>query len=712
MTTKTHYRTCNLCEAMCGLEIKLENEQIVSIQGDKKDPLSRGHICPKAIALQDLYRDPDRLKRPLKRVGEQWEEISWNEAFQLFGERIKAIQTAHGPNSVAVYQGNPSVHNLGTMLYSRDMVRALKTKNRFSATSVDQLPHHLAALEMYGHMNLLPVPDLDRTNYLLVLGGNPLVSNGSMMTAPDVAKRLQAIQDRGGKVVIIDPIKTRTAKKASEHHFIRPGTDVALLLAIANTLYASKQLKLGCLAEFTEGLDALGERLTPYTPAWAEKICGMSAESIRQIASDLAEADKSAVYGRMGISVVKYGSLSLWLVNVINILTGQLDSEGGMMFTSPAADLVANSPGERKIGRWKSRVRGLPEIGGELPVATLAEEILTPGEGQIKALVTSCGNPVLSTPNGAQLSKALEGLDFMVSVDIYLNETTRHADLILPPATGLENSHYDLIFHALAIHNTARYSEPLFPISAEQRYDWQVYQGMIKALIGKVHSPFPAWMRPFKSDTPESRLDGLLRMGPYKLSLNKLRKNPHGMDLGPLKSVLPERLKRKDQRIQLFPDIYHKDLARLDQEYLSPEAQMPTFHLIGRRHLRSNNSWMHNSQRLVKGKERCTVLLHPDDARKLHIQKDSKLTIRSRVGEIKLPVEITEDIMAGVVSVPHGWGHHQKGTRLQVASAHAGASVNDLTDEMGIDELSGNAILNGVPVEIVPVNESAPASTL
>lgn len=706
MPERTHYRTCNLCEAMCGLEIRLEGDQILSIKGDKNDPFSRGHICPKAVALQDLHEDPDRLKQPLRRTATGWESISWEDAFAELEQKIKQIQQQYGNDSVAIYQGNPSVHNLGTMLYAGDMVRALRTQNRYSATSVDQLPHHLASLEMYGHMNLLPIPDLDHTEHLLILGGNPIASNGSLMTAPDVANRLKAIQERGGKVIVIDPRRTETALKADAHHFIRPGTDITLLLAMVHTLYAENLVRPGRLAEFTHGLEEMEKLMQPFSPEWAAEICGITASTIRTLTREFAQADKAVCYSRMGLSVVEFGSLSNWLVNVLNVLTGNLDRVGGALFTQPAADLVARSQGERKTGRWHSRVRKLPEIGGELPVTALAEEMLTPGNGQIRALITSCGNPVLSTPNGGQLEQALEGLAYMVSIDIYLNETTRHANLILPPATGLENSHYDLIFHGLAVRNTAKYSEALFPISPAQRFDWQIYKEITHRLTGKEVSPIPGWLRLFKKDVPESRLDGLLRMGPHKLSLAQLRKHPHGMDLGALVPSMPDRLKRKDKHIQLLPDSFVRDLQRLQTRWGGENRQVPDFLLIGRRHLRSNNSWMHNSQRLVKGPDRCTILVHPADARKLNIKEGGLLKVSSRVGSIQLPASLTEDIMPGVVSIPHGWGHSRPDTQLRVAEQHQGVSVNDVTDELAIDSLSGNAVLNGVPVSLVCVTES------
>ncbi len=455
--SEKHYRNCNLCEAICGIEITHEDGKILSIVGDKLDPFSRGHICPKALALKDIYEDGDRLRGPVRRTDSGWEEIGWDEAFDKTARMIRDVQERFGRDAVAVYQGNPSVHNLGTMLNSRELLKALRTKNNYSATSVDQLPHHFASWAMLGHQFLIPVPDIDRTDYFLILGANPLASNGSLMTAPDIIHRMEAIRKRSGKIVLIDPRRTETTRITDEHFFIRPSTDAFLLLATVNTLFAEDLVDLGRLADFTDGAESLRIASAEFTPEMAGGLTGISADEIKRLTREFAVAKSAVCYGRIGLSTQKFGGLCQWLINAINILTGNFDRPGGAMFTSPAFDLLQTSKGGDIHNRWQSRVRKLPEFMGELPVAALAEEMLTPGEGQIKALVTSCGNPVLSTPNGGQLDKALEGLEFMVSIDFYINETTRHANLILPPVTNLESSHYDIIFNTFAVRNTAKY---------------------------------------------------------------------------------------------------------------------------------------------------------------------------------------------------------------------------------------------------------------
>ena len=693
--SETHYRACNLCEAICGIEIEHEDGEILSIRGDKADPFSRGHICPKALALKDIYEDSNRLKFPVKKTANGWRQISWNEAFDEIASKIKDIQTKHGRNAVAVFQGNPSVHNFGTLLNSGSLLKVLKSQNNFSATSVDQLPHHFAAWAMFGHPLLIPIPDIDRTDFFLVLGANPLASNGSLMTAPDVINRLEAIKKRGGKIILLDPRRTETARAASEHHFIKPSTDVYFLLAVINVLFAENLVNVGKLSEFTDGVETLRGISKEFSPERAAKLTGISASEIRRIAIEFGTAETAVCYGRIGVSTQKFGGLCHWLINSINILTGNFDRAGGAMFTTPAFDPVAVSNGKNIYNRWQSRVRNLPEFMSELPVSVLAEEILTDGEGQIKVLFTSCGNPVLSTPNGKNLDEAFKKLDFMVSIDIYINETTRHADIILPPATGLETSHYDVIFNLFAVRNTARYSEPLFPKADGAKYDWEIFQELANRLSGGEE--------PLKFVPPETKLNLGLQFGQYKFSLEELQKHPHGVDLGELQSCLPQRLSNEQKHINLAPEILVKDIERLKNEAESLIDNKFPFLLIGRRHLRDNNSWLHNSELLMKGKNRCTVLMNDEDAKGLNFENRQILKVSSRVGAIKIPLEISDKIMRGVVSIPHGYGHKREGVKLDTAINYVGVSLNDLTDEQMIDELTGNAAFNNVKVMLEAV---------
>ena len=681
-----HFRACNLCEAICGLEITVENGAITDLRGDPLDPLSRGHICPKGNALIDLYADPDRLKSPLRRAGDAWLPLEWDAAFDLVAERLKSIVAEHGDDAVAIYLGNPAVHNSGTLLSSGGFLRALRTKNRFSATSVDQLPHHRAAAEMFGHPLLLPIPDVDRTGYFLVMGANPLVSNGSIMTAPGMRTRIKDVQARGGRVIVIDPRRTETADVADEHHFIRPGADALFLLAVIDAIFTDGTADLARLAPFTDGLDALRTASAAFPAERVAERTGITAETIRRIARDVAAAPRAVAYGRIGLSTQPFGGLCQWLINALNAVTGNLDEPGGMMWPRPAFDLLQQAErGATHAGRWRSRVRGLAEFDGEFPVATMADEMRTPGPGQVRALVTVAGNPVLSTPNGAKLDAALSELEFMVSIDPYVNETTRHADVILPPATGLEVEHYDVIFHHLAVRNTARYSDPVFPIESHQRFDWQIFESLRERMTGKT------------GKSPTERLEVGLRHGAYRTSLEELRAHPHGIDFGPMQPCLPERLLTADGRIRLAPPAFLADLARLEAELAAPVDELV---LIGRRQLRSNNSWMHNAPRLMRGPDRCTLMLHPLDALARDIADGDLIEVRSSAGAVTVPAEVTDRLMPGVVSLPHGFGHARAGAQQSVAAEKPGASFNDLTDGNRLDELTGNAALSGVPVQV------------
>ena len=709
-----HYRACNLCEAICGIEITVESDQRLTIRGDKDDPFSRGYICPKAVALQDIHYDKDRLKHPVRRTDNGWQRIGWDEAFDEVARNLKRIQANHGRNSVATYLGNPTVHNFGALLFAPLFLRSLRTRNKFSATSVDQLAHHLASYLMFGHQLLLPVPDVERTKFFLILGANPAVSNGSMMTAPGMSRRLQEIRQRGGKVILIDPRFNETASMADRHLFIRPGTDVLLLLAVLNVVFDENLTRLDHLASFTKGVEIVRDVVAEFTPERVAPITGIDADQIRMLAREFAAAESAVCYGRIGVSTQEFGGICQWLIYVLNIVTGNLDRPGGAMFSLPAFDPVSAPQAVAPRGsfaRRHSRVRNLPEFTGEFPVATLAEEIVTEGDGQVKALVTFAGNPVLSTPNGRELDRAFESLEFMVSIDIYINETTRHAHIILPPTSPLERDHYDLAFHVLAVHNTTKFSPALFQPESDTRHDWQILlelqtrmeqDGLTNRLKGKLMK---------RLLRPERMLDLALRFGPYGarlnpfsngLTLKKVKNAPHGIDLGPLKPCLPGRLLTADKCIELAPEAIVKDVARVKTRFFDNASADSNGHLllIGRRQLRSNNSWMHNSERLVKGKTQCTILMHPTDAANRDLLNGQMVKVRSRVGSIVLPIEVSDEMMPGVVSIPHGWGHDRVGNQLEVAQQHAGESINDLTDHLTVDALCGTAAFNGTPVTV------------
>ncbi|MDP3498818.1 MAG: molybdopterin-dependent oxidoreductase [Myxococcales bacterium] len=700
----THHRACNLCEAMCGLRIETDGVRVTSIRGDENDPFSKGYLCPKATALKDLHEDPDRLKQPMRRDGTQWKTIGWDEALDETATRLHDVQTRHGRNAVATYLGNPTTHNTGALLFGPSFLRALGTRSRFSATSVDQLPHMLAAHWMFGHQLLLPVPDVDRTDFFLVLGANPLASNGSLMTAPGMRHRLDALKQRGGTLVVVDPRRSETAARADQHHFIRPGTDALLLLALLHEVLASP-LKPHVKVDQLHGLDEVRTLVKRFTPESVSGATGLTAETIRTLAQRFASAPSAVCYGRIGTSVQSFGTLCAWLITVLNVVTGNLDRPGGAMFPMPPFDPRwlprPMSVGPGSYGRWRSRVRGLPEVGGELPVSVLAEELLTPGEGQLRALVTFAGNPVLSTPNGAQLDRALEGLDFMVSIDPYLNETTRHAHLILPPPSPLERVHFDVVFPMLAVRTVARHADALFDPGPTARHDWQILIGLGKRLDALRSAGVRAALTWSVMERlgPKRLLDLGLRLGARGgrggLSLKKVVAHVHGLDLGALEPALHLRLKTKSGRIELYPPHLADDVARL-------EAAVPSegLVLINRRHTRDCNSWLHNVPRLVSGADRCTLLMNPADASARNLVDGAKVTVRSRVGEVTVPLQLSDEVMAGVVSLPHGYGHAREGIRLQVAAEHAGASVNDLSDDQRVDALSGNAALSGVPVQV------------
>ncbi len=758
--TLTHYRTCNLCEAMCGVVIQVEDKHIVSIKGDPHDPLSKGHICPKALALKDVHEDPERLRKPLLKTETGWQEISWKRAFDIAGRRLNNVRNQYGRHAIGTYAGNPNVHHHGNLIFLNMLLGSLRTQNKFSATSNDQLPHMLANLELFGNQALFPVPDIDHSDLFILLGSNPAASNGSLMSAPDMLGRMKSITKRGGKVILIDPRKTETARVASQHIALRPGTDAFLLMGMIHTLFDEGLVEIGRLAANTDGLAQIQLLCSDFSPEKVSALCGVRAKQIRELARELAEAPRGCLFGRMGSCTQEFGGLSLWLVYVVNILTGHLDERGGLMFPKPAADITELAAISGQTGHfdgWQS-VTGLPEFNGELPASSMADQILTPGERQIHAMIVVAGNPVLSSPNGRRLEQALEQLDFMVSIDLYLNETSRHADLILPPTSPLEQSHYDLVFNLLAVRNVAKYSPPLFEPPSDARHDWQILLELGYRLQGgtlQQRLRNEASYRLLKLMGPDTIVDLMLRTGPYGtqipgtsslgamivdvaqdlvseshpirklldlgpygasnrsvskgLCISSLRNYSHGIDLGSLQSCLPGRLYTPGKRINLVPPIYQKDVSRL-RKRLEQGLDTREFLLIGRRHVRSNNSWCHNSERLTKGPYRCTLMMHSADAKKLGLNQGDMARVSSRIGSVEIETEIDDGLMRGVVSIPHGWGHHRPGTRQSTASKRPGVSINDLTDDTFVDRLSGTSALNGVPVSICKVGESGQAA--
>ena len=753
MAETVHYRTCPFCEATCGLEVTLRGDEVASVRGDDADVFSHGFLCPKSQGLKLLHEDPDRLTSPLVRRDGELREASWEEAFAEVDRRLSPILAEHGRDAVAVYLGNPSAHSLGPMIYGQALLKALGTKNIYSASTVDQMPKQVAAGLMFGAGLSVPVPDVDRTDHLLILGANPLVSNGSLLTAPDMRGRIRAIRERGGKVVVVDPRRTRTAREASEHHFIRPGTDALLLFAIVNVLDAEGLADPGELAVHANGTDEVAELAEPFTPEAVAPLCGIAADEIRRMAAELAAARRAAVYARIGTTTQRFGTLASWLVDVVNYLTGSLDREGGAMFPLAAVG-QRNSAGHGptgkgvRVGRWTSRVSGRPEVLGELPVVCLAEEISTPGEGQVRALVTIAGNPVVSTPDAGALERAIPELDFRLAIDVYVNETTRHADVILPAPEPLAKSHYDFALYQLAVRSVANYSPPVLPRAPGQPDEWEVVlrlaaiaagqgpdadlepwdrlvvetlaQRDVKLPGSKVEGRDPAELVEALDGRrgPERVLDFMLRVGPFGegfgadpdgLTLEKLEAAPHGIDLGPMRPRLPDVLRTPSGRIELAPAEIVADVPRLRAELEAAGdragpaagngAPANGMVLIGRRQLRSNNSWMHNLPPLVKGKERCTLQVNPADAERLGLADGGAASVTSAVGGLTATVEVTDEIMPGVVSIPHGWGHDAPGIRLRVAAEHAGVNSN-LLAPVDVDAPSGNAVLNGIPVEV------------
>jgi len=694
---QSHYRICPLCEACCGLEVRTQGDQVISIRGAQQDVFSHGYICPKGVSLKDLHEDPDRLRTPLIKRDGKFVEASWDEAFAEIHKRLPPLIAAHGADSVGCIVGNPVAHKIGLLAYFPRLVRAIGTRNIFSASSLDQIPKQLSSGLMFGDWNAVAVPDIERSDYLLILGANPVVSNGSLWTVPDYRGKARAMRERGGRIVVVDPRRTETAAQADLHLPIKPGGDAFFLLGLVHTLFAENLLRLGHLEPYLAGLDALRAAVRDFSPERMAPACGIAAASQRKLARELAQAERAVVYGRIGTCTQRFGTVNSWLVDVLNILTGNLDREGGAMFTKAAAFAVNTSgtPGQGRgviTGRRHSRVSQAPEVFGEFPITCLAEEIETVGPGQIKALICIGSNPVLSTPQGPRIAKALASLSFMLSLDIYLNETSRHADVILPGLSPLEDVHYDIAFPQFSYRNHARFSGAVFPKPAGFPEEWQTLLHLANIIQGHPDAPLAG-----PELGPEALIDQALRAGPYGLTLEQVKAAPGGIDLGALQSRMPEMLRTPSGKIELAPPMVLADLAHVEAALNSVHAGMV---LIGRRDTRSGNSWMHNLPVLAKGPERCTLLIHPQDAKRLGLVQGALAQLSAQGTTLCAPVDISEDMMPGVVSLPHGWGHDLPGSQLQVAAIRPGVNLNALLSDSARDPLSGNAVLSGVPVQV------------
>lgn len=716
-TSRTHPKTCNLCEAMCGLRIDVQDGRVQRIRADPDDPLSRGAICPKAIGLAELQDDPDRLREPVRRDGAgRHQKISWDEALDETASRIAAIQARDGDDAAGLYLGNPGAHNFGTVMYLAGLTRALGTRNRYSASSLDQNPRHAASLLMFGNFLSIPVPDVDHTDFLLMLGANPLVSNGSLMSAPGFRRRLRALRERGGRFVVVDPRRSETAEVADLHLAIEPGRDPLLLAALVHTVIEEGIGRKSHLEAWIDGRAAFAQAVAPFRPEAVEADLGIPAAELRALAREFAAAPSAACYGRIGTCVGPYGTLASWLIDVLNLLTGNLDRVGGSMLPTPAVDLAAiadlrGTPG--RMGELRTRVRGAPEFNDERPAACLAEEILEPGPGRLRGMLTIAGNPCLSAPGGGALDRAFATLEFYAAIDFYVNETTRHADIILPPTASLEHDNYEVLFHQFAVRDTARYSPVVIAPGPEQRDDWWILSQLALRIAEKRASSASVRraLRVARRFVPGPRrvLDWALRLGPrgdgfrpwrQGLRLRDLEAHPSGLDLGPLAPSLGALLTKRGQRLDLAPAVMLDELRRLAADRAAIAREADELLLIGRRDMRTNNSWFHNLPLSIKGPDRCTLHMHPDDARRRGLVDGDRVCVRNRVGRIETRLVVRDALRPGVVSLPHGWGHGRPGSLLERANRHPGVNCNQLTDPEVIEPVVGNAVFNGVPVRV------------
>jgi anaerobic selenocysteine-containing dehydrogenase len=725
----THLRSCHLCEAMCGVSVHVEGGRVTRVRPNPEDVWSHGYLCPKGTTLGHLQNDADRLRAPMVRNGATWREVSWDEAFARCEEIIHGILERHGRSALAARTGN-AVGRSSTLSRYVAAFSQLARITRYTSSVVDQQPKNLACQLMYGDAWKMAVPDIARTDYFLVMGANPAESKGSILSFPDVLAEIERIRQRGGRTVVIDPVRTRTAKRADEWIPIVPGSDALFLLAMAQVLFADDLIDLGRLEEHVNGVERLGEICREFTPESVAAVCGIPAETIRRLAHELSAAPTAAVYGRIGLCTQEFGTLASWLTDVIAILTGHFDTPGGLMFANPVAPFMEIFPIRPfSAGSFHSRVRGAPEVLGEVPAACLAEEIDTPGEGQLKGLITLGCNPVVSAPDSDRLDAALPLLEGMISIDLYRNETTRHADVVFPATPAFEQPYSDVWSWIYALRSGIKYNEPLLPSPPDWVPEWQILlrlgalcAGMtndeidIKQLDDAYFTTLCTWADldpdPILEASPEPGpkriIDMTIRTGPWGdrfgerpdgITLETVLAAPNGLDFGPAIPRLPQMLETESGKIELAPDYIVADIPRLRGLL---ERNRPSLVLVGRRHARSLNSWMHNVEVLVKGKDRCTLQIHPDDASRTGLSHAGLAKVSNDTGSVTVTVEVSDDITPGVVSLPHGWGHDRDGTQMDVAKRHAGVGSNVVSPGDLLDTISGNAVLNGIPVRVEP----------
>ncbi|WP_439032242.1 molybdopterin-dependent oxidoreductase [Gordonia terrae] len=736
--TTVGHRICPLCESTCGLLVELSGRTITRVAPNPDDVLSAGHSCAKGLGLGRVEGDPDRVRTPLLRTpGGGFRAVGWEEAFAEIERRLTEF-VLDDPGTCAVYHGNPAAHHLDATFYLGELIAALGTRHVYSPASVDTWPKNLAHMALYGTGLGMSLPDIDRTDHLLILGSNPMVSNGSTVTAPGMHARLAALRERGGTLVVVDPVRTRTAEVADVHVPIRPGTDALFLLAVLSVIAEEGLSRPERIPDVVDGVEEALELAREFTPDSVADACGVDAEMIRLVARGFAGAPAAVAHSRIGTCMQEFGTLANWLVEVLTIVTGNLDRPGGAMFSLPAAGGQNTWPVTRPptlmFDRWRSRVRGLPEAMGELPAVCFAEEILTPGPGRTRALITLAGNPARSLPNSGAIEEALDALDFMVSVDCYLNETTRHADVILPPPPLLTRGHHDVTLSHFQIRNVARYTPPLLELGDDELAEWQILlrlagiaRGTPERRVEELDDEVAAVAvrraaRLAGCDTdraaravagrsgPQRLLDLRLRSGPYGdrfdggegLTLAVLESRPDGVDHGPLRPRIPEVLRTPNGRIDLCPELITSDLDRLRARRPDPDGGLL---LINRRQRRGMNSWLHNALPQPDSGQ-CALLMSPPDAARLGLVDGDRVAVTSATTTVAAELRIDDALRPGVVSMPHGWGHDGPHLQTPRAEAMPGTNYNALVaDTTHLDVPTSSPVFNGVPVSVTLMNE-------
>lgn len=713
---------CRICEPACGLKVTTQGNRVLKIEADEDNVVTRGFVCSKGIRFKDVHESPDRLRHPIKRVGDRWERISWEQAFQEIGEKVKGIRSRHGGESFAMYMGNPAGFSGTHPVFCQAFLAGLGSKHFYTPGSQDCNNKFAASQRMYGSPFVQPIPDFDNVDCFIIVGSNPAISHMSFINAARPVERLKALEEKGGKVYFVNPRRTESARRVGEQVFIRPGTDIWFLLAFLNELIASGGVQPSVVDKYMKGFDAVEQLVQPWTPERAERVTGIPAATLRAMVSRYSNAKGGALYCSTGVNQAQHSTLAYWILNVINCVSGNLDRRGGMLVSRGLVDLPKIA---KKFGYGdrtdRSRIGNFASVLDSFPAGILPDEIFTPGRGQVKALFVSAGNPVLSCANGTRMEKAIKQLELVVCIDLFRNETGNLADYVLPGLTWLERPDIPVGAAGLQTVPYIQWTDAMVQPDGEQQDEWWIYTELARACgvrlfgdksFGGMLAHYYFMANRYVQKLPllgnllafdPAHMQSAMLLGSLRVKPAQMRSNPGAILLKPNlpKDFLGSRVLTEDGKVDLAPAEYIEGAKMLESDFEREIAQRDQLRLISKRERFGHNSWMHNVQEFVFRNNTNFVYMHPDDAERCGLKDRELAEVRSATGNVTLPVKLTDDMMPRAIALPHGWGH-QRADGLSVASRTTGVNANLLAPDgpASLERFAGMALMNGIPVEV------------